>query len=147
MNCFEETWSIHLYFLSFLDIESRQVVEIFTMEKKDQFILWIQSIFTMAADHLATQGNTKVTFLTPGNTFAHLVKNPMTTFWYLSGKCPLWVIKLMVHTSYIGEHFLLDLDIFQLDFMFVKPCDVPPMFCFNMQTDMKFIAAATVSKG
>ena len=40
-----------------------------------------------------------------------------------------------------GEHFQSDLDIFQFDFMFVKPpgpMDVPPLLCFNVQTEMRF---------
>ena len=37
-----------------------------------------------------------------------------------------------------GEHFQSDLDIFQFDFMFVKPHDVPPLLCFNVQTEMRF---------
>ena len=39
---------------------------------------------------------------------------------------------------YTGEHFQSDLDIFQFDFMFVKPHDVPPLLCFNVQTEMRF---------
>ena len=37
-----------------------------------------------------------------------------------------------------GEHFQSDLDIFRFDFMCVKPPDVPPLSCFNVQTDMRF---------
>ena len=33
-----------------------------------------------------------------------------------------------------GEHFKSDLDIFQFDFMLVKPHDVPPLLCFNVRT-------------
>ena len=35
-----------------------------------------------------------------------------------------------------GEHFQLDLDIFQFDFMFVKH-GVPPLLRFNVQTEMR----------
>ena len=38
-----------------------------------------------------------------------------------------------------GHHFQSDLDIFRFDFMFTKPHDVPSMFCFNVQTDMRFL--------
>ena len=37
-----------------------------------------------------------------------------------------------------GEHSQSDLDIFQFDFMFVKPHDVPPLLCFNVQTEIRF---------
>ena len=36
------------------------------------------------------------------------------------------------------EHFQSDPGTFRFDFMFVKPRDVPSMFCFNVQTDMAF---------
>ena len=36
------------------------------------------------------------------------------------------------------EHFQSDLDIFQFDFMFMKPHDVPPLLCLNVQTEMRF---------
>ena len=38
----------------------------------------------------------------------------------------------------IGEHLQSDLDIFRFEFIFVKPRDAPPMFCFIVQTDMRF---------
>ena len=38
-----------------------------------------------------------------------------------------------------GENFQSDLDIFQFDFMFMKPRDVPPLLCLNVQTDMRFL--------
>ena len=31
-----------------------------------------------------------------------------------------------------------NLDIFQFDLMFVKPHNVPPLLCFNVQTEMRF---------
>ena len=37
-----------------------------------------------------------------------------------------------------GEYFQSNLDIFQFDFMFVKPHDVPPLLCFDLQTEMRF---------
>ena len=37
-----------------------------------------------------------------------------------------------------GEHFQSDLDIFRFDFMFMKPHYVPPLLCFNVQTDIFF---------
>ena len=40
--------------------------------------------------------------------------------------------------SCAGEHFRSDPDIFQFDFKFVKPHDVPPLLCFNVQTEMGF---------
>ena len=40
--------------------------------------------------------------------------------------------------SCTGEHLQSDLNIFQFDFMFVKPHDVPPLLCANMQTEMRF---------
>ena len=39
---------------------------------------------------------------------------------------------------YTEEHFQWDLDICRLDFMFVKPRDVPEMFSFNVQTGTIF---------
>ena len=39
---------------------------------------------------------------------------------------------------YTGEHFQSDLDIFHFDFMFVKPHDVPPLLCFNVQNEIRF---------
>ena len=36
-----------------------------------------------------------------------------------------------------GVHIQSDLEPFQLDFMFVKPHDVPPLLCFNVQTEMR----------
>ena len=36
---------------------------------------------------------------------------------------------------YVLEGTSRDLDIFRFDFMFVKPRDVPPTFCFNVQID------------
>ena len=38
----------------------------------------------------------------------------------------------------IGEHLQSDLDIFQLDFMSVKPHDVPPLLSANVQTEIRF---------
>ena len=37
-----------------------------------------------------------------------------------------------------GKHLQSDLRIFQFDFMFVKPRDVPPLLCANVQTKMRF---------
>ena len=37
-----------------------------------------------------------------------------------------------------GEHLQSDLDMFQFDFMFVKPHDVHALLCFNVQTEMWF---------
>ena len=37
-----------------------------------------------------------------------------------------------------GEHLQSDLDLFQFDFMFVKPHEVPPLLYANMQTEMRF---------
>ena len=47
---------------------------------------------------------------------------------------------LTVLNQYVctGEHLQSDLDIFQFDFMFVKPHDVPPLLCFHVQTEMRF---------
>ena len=36
-----------------------------------------------------------------------------------------------------GEHFQSGLDIFWFDFMFMKWHDIPPLLCFNVQTDMR----------
>ena len=38
--------------------------------------------------------------------------------------------------SCTGEHFQLDLDIFQFNFRLVKPHDVSPLLCVNVQTEM-----------
>ena len=35
-----------------------------------------------------------------------------------------------------GDHFQSDLDMLRFDFMVVKPCYMPPLFCFNVQADM-----------
>ena len=37
-----------------------------------------------------------------------------------------------------GEHLQSDLDIFQFDFMFMKPHEVPPLLYANAQTEMRF---------
>ena len=37
------------------------------------------------------------------------------------------------------KHFQLDVDIFRFNLIFTESHDVPPMLCFNMQTDMKFL--------
>ena len=37
-----------------------------------------------------------------------------------------------------GEHLQSDLDIFQFDFMFPKPHDLPQLLCANVQTEMRF---------
>ena len=37
-----------------------------------------------------------------------------------------------------GEHFQWGLDISQFDFMFVKPHDVLPLLCFDVQNEMRF---------
>ena len=72
--------------------------------------------------------------LTLDNPFVHLWKNDSVPLLILRGKCSSWLIY-----SCTGEHFQSDLDIFRFDFMFVKPLDVPPLFCFNVQTDMRFV--------
>ena len=38
-----------------------------------------------------------------------------------------------------GRHFQSNLDIFQFNFMFVKSHDVPPLFCVNVENDMRFL--------
>ena len=38
-------------------------------------------------------------------------------------------------TDLTDMYFQSDLDIFQFDFMIMKPRDMPPMFCFNVETD------------
>ena len=48
--------------------------------------------------------------------------------------------KLTTTNMYI-VHIQSDLDIFQFDFMFVKPHDVPPLLCFNVQIEMRFWVA------
>ena len=75
------------------------------------------------------------TNIRPGNPFAHLGKRQ---------RPPSDIFVENVHFELfnrylcIGEHIQSDLDIFRFDFMFVKPRDVPPMVCLNMQTDMRF---------
>ena len=41
-----------------------------------------------------------------------------------------------LHTA---QHFQSDLNIFRFDFIFTEPHDGPPMFCFNVQTDTRFL--------
>ena len=74
--------------------------------------------------------------ITQGNPFAHVGKNISYPFWYYVQNVHFdWYNQYL----YTGEHFQSDLDIFRFDFMFVKPNDMPLLFCFNVQTEMKFL--------
>ena len=66
-----------------------------------------------------------------GNPFAHPGKTLHTPYVIYVGNVNFdWFNQYL----FTGEHFQSDLDIFQFNFMFVKPHDVPPLLCFNMQT-------------
>ena len=72
---------------------------------------------------------------TLGNPFAHPGKNTThPSVIYVENVHFDWFNKY----SCTGEHFQSDLDIFQFDLLFVKPHDVPPLLCANMQTEMRF---------
>ena len=70
-----------------------------------------------------------------GNPFAHIGKMQ---------RPPSKIYVANVHFDlfnqywYTGDNFQSHLDIFRFDFMFVKTHDVSPMFCFNVQSDMRF---------
>ena len=72
---------------------------------------------------------------TLGDPFAYPGINITRPFSYLRGNVHFdWFNQYLC----TGEHFQSDLDIFQFDFMFVKPHDVTPLLCFNVQTEMRF---------
>ena len=72
---------------------------------------------------------------TLGNPFAYPGINITHSFCYFRGN---------VHSDWFnqylctGERFQSDLDIFQFDFMFVKPHNLPPLLCFSVQTELRF---------
>ena len=63
-------------------------------------------------------------YFTLGNRFAHPGKNITHPFCYLRGK---WSFDWFYQYLCTGEHFQSGFDIFQFDFKFVKPRDVPPL--------------------
>ena len=64
------------------------------------------------------------------------LENIAHPFWEFNGKCSLnWFNQYLC----TGEHFQSDLHIFRFDFMSVKPHDVPPLLCINMQTEVRFL--------
>ena len=75
-----------------------------------------------------------------------LEKNITSTFWYFEEMFILTGLTDM-YVPGTGAHFQSDLDTCRFNFMFVKLRDrpIPPMFCFNLQTDTIFwlVAAAT----
>ena len=74
---------------------------------------------------------------TLGDPFAHLGKKNITRpFWYLRGNVHFGWFNQYLCT---GEHFQSDLYIFRFDFMFVKLHDMPPLFCFNVKTGIRFL--------
>ena len=74
-------------------------------------------------------------YITLGNPFAYPGINIMHPFCYLRGNVHFdWFNQYLC----TGEHFQSELDIFQFDFMFVKPHDVPPLLCINVQTEIRF---------
>ena len=73
--------------------------------------------------------------LTPGYPYVHLGKYN-SSLWYLRGKCPLWLILPM---CMYWRSFLVELDIFKFEFMFVKSRDMHPLFCLNVHTDIVFL--------
>ena len=76
-------------------------------------------------------------FITLGNPFTYPGKNIMCPFCYLRENVHFdW----FNHYLCTGKHFQSNLDIFQFDFMFVKPDDVPPLLCLNVQTEMRFLS-------
>ena len=72
---------------------------------------------------------------TQGNPFAYPGINITRPFVYLRGKCSFdWFNQWLCS----GEHLQSDLDMFQFDFMFVKPHQVPPLHYANVLTEMRF---------
>ena len=71
---------------------------------------------------------------TPGNPFTNPGINITRPFCYLRGKCSFRLIFLYWRTFPVGSIYI------SVRFMFVKPHDVPPLLCFNVQTEMKFCA-------
>ena len=71
---------------------------------------------------------------TLGNPFANPGINVTRPFCYLRGKCSFRLIFLYWRAFPVGSGHI------SVRFMFVKPHDVPPLLCFNVQTEMKFSA-------
>ena len=69
---------------------------------------------------------------TLGNPFTYLGINITRLFCYFCGKCSF---RLILPILMYWRAFPV---IFQYDFMFVKPHDVPPRLCFNVQTEIRF---------
>ena len=77
----------------------------------------------------------KIFFYTLGNPFAYSGITITRPFCCLRGNVHFdWFVQYLC----TREHFQSDLDIFQFHFMFVKPRDVPPLLCVNVQTEMRF---------
>ena len=71
---------------------------------------------------------------TLGNPFANPGINIPRPFCYLRGKCSFRLIFLYWRAFPVGSRHI------SVRFMFVKTHDVPPLLCFNVQTEMKFCA-------
>ena len=50
----------------------------------------------------------------------------------------MFILTDLTNIYVLESIFQSDLDIFQFDFMFVKPYDVPPLLCVNVHTEMRF---------
>ena len=87
--------------------------------------------------HLASKNMVAYEFLGPPvrKSAFTLGKNTTDTFLYNLGKCSFYWFNRYLCT---GEHSQSDLEIFWFDFMFVKPCDLPPMFCFTCKMTRDF---------
>ena len=82
------------------------------------------------------KGPIDFTHITLGNPLVHPGKNTTPTIWYTRENGNFdWLNRYL----YTGEHFQSNLEIFRCDSMFVKPHDVPPVFCFNVPTDIRFL--------
>ena len=73
-----------------------------------------------------------------------LLSGPIRTPWEkYNVRLLIFTWKMCILTDltdiYIPEYFQSDLHIFWFDFMFAKLHNVPSMFCFNVQTDMRFL--------
>ena len=68
------------------------------------------------------------------NPFANPGINVTRPFCYLRGDCSFRLIFLYWRAFPVGSTHI------SVRFMFVKPPDVPPLLCFNMQTEMKLCA-------
>ena len=71
---------------------------------------------------------------TLGNPFAKPGINITRPFCYLRGKCSFRLIFLYWGAFPVGSRYI------SVRFMFAKPHDVPPLLCFNVQTEMKLCA-------